>query len=114
MMQGHRQPARIPGIKHSLFALALPLSLVTARAATRTVTNLDDSGSGSLRDQIAAAGNGDTIVFGVTGTITLASEIQFGKNLTISGPGADQVIIQGSSSVAMRLFNITSGTITIS
>jgi hypothetical protein len=37
------------------------------------VTSLNDDGSaGTLRSVMAAAGPGDTIVFGVTGTITLA------------------------------------------
>ena len=41
-------------------------------AATITVTNLDDSGPGSLRDAIEDAFPGETINFGVTGTITLS------------------------------------------
>src|SRR5260370_36141769 len=83
-------------------------------ATTLTVTNLNDSGAGSLRDTIAAANNGDTINFAVTGTIILSSEIQFAKNLNISGPGADQLTVQATNTVAMRVFRITSGTSTIS
>ncbi|MDP8901177.1 MAG: hypothetical protein M3N33_08570 [Actinomycetota bacterium] len=38
-----------------------------ARAAALTVTNTNDAGDGSLRQQIAGAAPGDTIVFSVTG-----------------------------------------------
>jgi hypothetical protein len=58
--------------------------------STLTVTTNADSGPGSLRADIAAAQNGDTIVFdpSVAGTtITLTSgELLINKNLTISGP----------------------------
>src|SRR5437763_5082772 len=57
--------------------------------ATLTVTNLLDSGAGSLRGQIAAAASGDTVNFasGLSGTITLSSgELAIARNLTISGP----------------------------
>jgi hypothetical protein len=42
--------------------------------ATRTVSNLDDSGAGSLRDTRADAVSGDTINFSVTGTIPACEE----------------------------------------
>jgi hypothetical protein len=45
----------------------------TAGAATLNVTNLNDSGSGSLRDTIAGASAGDTIQLQVTGIIPLTS-----------------------------------------
>jgi hypothetical protein len=46
-----------------------------ARAATLTVTNTNDTGGGSLRDEILAALPGDTINFSVSGTITLGSAL---------------------------------------
>ena len=67
-----------------------------ARAATITVTNTNDSGAGSLRQALAIANNGDTINFAVTGTITLTSGgLMIDKNVTISGPGANQLSIDG-------------------
>jgi hypothetical protein len=60
-----------------------------ARAGTQTVTNLNDSGAGSLRQVIADAAAGDTITFGVIGTISLTSgQIVVSNDLTISGPGS--------------------------
>ncbi len=78
-------------------------------AATITVTSTADSGAGSLRQAIADANPGDTIDFSVTGTITLTSGellIQTGP-LTIQGPGADQLMIDGNSS--SRIFHIAAG-----
>ncbi len=88
-----------------LFIVSLVLlSAGTGMAATLTVTNLNDSGAGSLRATIAAAASGDTINFAVTGTITLASELAIDKNLTIQGPGANLLTISGNN--AVRVFNI--------
>ena len=68
-----------------------------AHAATITVTNTNDSGPGSLRQALAIANNGDRINFAVTGTISLTSGgLGIGKNVTISGPGANQLAINGS------------------
>ena len=48
-------------------------SPATVEAATITVTSLDDTGAGTLRQAIIDANSGDTIDFSVTGTITLLS-----------------------------------------
>jgi hypothetical protein len=69
--------------------------------STLTVTNTNDHGRGSLRAEIAAAQNGDTIVFsskldGKTITLT-TGELDLTKNLTIQGPGAGQLTISGNS-----------------
>jgi len=87
-------------IKRMRFALISVLLLCAmARqtgAATITVTNTNDSGPGSLRDALAVAHDGDRITFAVSGTITLTSgQLGVSKNVTISGPGADQLSIAG-------------------
>ena len=67
------------------------LGVTPVYAATRTVTNANDSGAGSLRQAIADAVSGDTITFDATyfstaRTITLTSgELSIAKNLTIDG-----------------------------
>jgi hypothetical protein len=72
------------------------------------VTNINDSGPGSLRAQIAKADAGDTIKFAasLTGqTITLTSgEIAFDIGLDIEGPGATKLAISGNK--ASRILDI--------
>jgi hypothetical protein len=72
-----------------------------AFGSTITVTNTNDSGPGSLRDAIATAAPGDTIDFGVTGTITLSSTLAIDKDLTINGPGAASLSVSGNNSVVV-------------
>src|SRR5262249_36427152 len=72
--------------------------------------NLNDSGAGSLRDQLAQAQPGDTVVFArhLHGTITLTSgELQVGQNVTIRGPGADRLAISGNH--AARVLEVSGG-----
>ena len=62
------------------------------------VDELDGSivdGDISLRDAIAAAPQGETINFAVTGTINLTNlgHLTINKNLTINGPGANLLTI---------------------
>jgi hypothetical protein len=66
-------------------------------AATVTVTNTNDSGHGSLRQALAVAHDGDRITFAVSGAITLTSGgLLVTKNVTISGPGANRLSIDGN------------------
>jgi len=97
----------------------LVLIPAAANATTYTVTNLSDSGTGSLRAAITSANAdpGSTIVFqsGLTGTIKLASSlpnITVSGSMTITGPGASVLTISGQNQYS--LLAITSGTVTIS
>jgi hypothetical protein len=93
-------PRSFPALRGlQLFAL-LGLALAGAgnvHAATLTVTTLADSGTGSLRDTIAAAGDGDTIQFDTAlngQTITLTTdELVIDKDITINGPGPDLLTV---------------------
>ena len=80
--------------------------------STLTVMNNLDSGTGSLRADIAAAHAGDTIVFAPSldgQTITLTSgELDIDKNLTIQGPGAGQLAVSGGN--ASRVFEVDGAT----
>jgi hypothetical protein len=110
--------------------------------STLTVTSLQDSGSGTLRAEIAAANSGDTIVFSSTlssatttkqthgkpkpppttsPTITLTSgELLLSKNLTIQGPTFGQLTISGNygstyNGPSSRVFEvIQNATVTLS
>src|SRR6476620_12749132 len=76
---------------------ALCLIALSTQAATITVTNTNDSGGGSLRQAIADAHDGDTVNFGITGTITLATgELLVDKSVTINGPGAANLAVNGN------------------
>jgi predicted outer membrane repeat protein len=76
--------------------------------STLTVTNNLDSGAGSLRAEIAAARNGDTVVFApaLNGqTITLTSgELLIKNTMTITGPGAGNLSVSGNH--ASRVFEL--------
>jgi hypothetical protein len=88
----------IMGIRFATIGvLFLGALAVQVRAATITVTSTNDSGPGSLRQALANANNGDRINFAVTGTITLTSgALVVARNVMISGPGANQLSIDGN------------------
>ena len=101
--------------RFALSAIALPLLLIamsnTARAAMLFVTNTNDSGTGSLRNQIAAAASGDTIEFSVTGTISVLSGLIISKNLTIIGPtAAPEITLNGGGLGNMVVIAVFGGT----
>ena len=87
-------------------AFTLPGFNPAQAAATRTVNTLADSSGGkcnggtcSLRDAINLSADGDTIQFSVTGTIILTSPLAFSKSLTIRGPGAEKLTLDGNNQV---------------
>ncbi|MCT7982461.1 DUF4347 domain-containing protein [Laspinema sp. A4] len=69
--------------------------------AILTVTNTNDSGTGSLRNAIASAQAGDTIQFDsslANQTITLTSgQLELNKNLTLDGANAPGITISGNN-----------------
>src|ERR1044071_6701439 len=102
-------------MRFSIISVLLLCALaMQAHAATITVTNTDDTGPGSLRQALAAANNGDTINFAVTGTIRLTTgELLVDRNVTISGPGAANLAVDGDA--MSRVFHVGPGkTVSIS
>ena len=86
-------------LRNYLFVLTLLFGTGTAFGAI-TVTNTNDSGPGSFRQALLDASNGDTINFNLTGcpcaiVITSATFV-VDKDLTIIGPGADLLQIDGN------------------
>src|SRR5262245_10525643 len=104
-------PALRPG-----FALLLAVVLAggAASAAPFTVSNLNDSGPGSLRQAVLdanASAGADDVVFapGLSGTITLtfaSGEIPITESLFIHGPGAAALKVSGDHQ--LRIFHVES------
>ncbi|WP_194165222.1 beta strand repeat-containing protein [Deinococcus terrestris] len=80
-MKTHTRPTPLSA------ALLLTLLLAACGGPTRPagtpVTSLADSGPGSLREVLAAAGDGDTLRFTAGGTVTLSSPVTIDKDVTI-------------------------------
>lgn len=88
-----------------LFFLLLSTELFSF---TFSVTSLADTGTGTLREAVQLAMDGDTIDFDTTGTITLFSgPITINKDLFIQSTGAANITLSGNS--ADRIFEITAG-----
>jgi predicted outer membrane repeat protein len=107
-----------------LISLLVMMFIRPVRAASFTVTNLDNNGPGSLRQAILDANispGDDVIDFSVSGTITLTSgqlsitgsdslTINGGGNITISGNNAGRVFnIPGNTPVTLNDLTITDG-----
>jgi hypothetical protein len=92
------------------FFTSIPLlcAVPIAHANTLTVTSFADSGAGTLRDAIASASSGDTIVFASDMAIVLASELTLNKDLTIDGSGRSVAVVGGNG---VRAFYVNSGVV---
>src|SRR5215471_1038095 len=115
------------GLVLSVTVALIPSRPSAVRAVTcvtnPVVTNNGDSGAGSLRQAIMDACDGDTITFDLTKftspiTLTTAdptdatSGLVIGKNLTITGPGANLLTVErsgASGTPEFRIFTIASG-----
>jgi hypothetical protein len=89
--------------------LLLSAVVIPAHVATITVTNTNDSGPGSLRQAVADATNGETINFdpSLNGQFIMltSGEIVIDKTVTITGPGADLLLV-GSTTPFGRILHI--------
>jgi len=95
----------------------LNLAVINSQAATLTVTNKNNSGTGSLRQAIVSAAPGDTINFaaGMKGSILLINtEFVINKNLTSQGPGANVLRLEMDLGDEQRVIHVTAGTVFIS
>lgn len=91
----------------------------TAWATTLAVTNTNDSGAGSLRQAIIdanASSDSDVIEIDAKGTIDLQSPLPtLGTDMTINGPGADELTVRRDSGGEYGIFVVPSGsTVSIS
>lgn len=94
------------------------LPATVAGATTFTVTNCNDSGTGSLRLAVASAASGDSVNFSsslspcTADTVTLTSgPIEIAQNLTITGPGAGTLAVSGGGTSTVFLVDsaVTAG-----
>jgi hypothetical protein len=112
-------PLRFGALKstrvHRLFRPGVEVLEVRNLLSTYTVDHLADdlvgSGlNGSLRYCITNATDGDTITFGVTGTISLTGALPgLTHSIRMLGPGADQLTVRRDTGGDYRIFTVGSG-----
>jgi predicted outer membrane repeat protein len=94
----------------ALWALCISFLFVTnLNAATHTVTTTANSGAGSLRAAITAAASGDEIVFSAAlngSTIQFQGSEWLSKNLTITGNGVGNTIIDANNTDRMFIVDV--------
>lgn len=98
-------------MKYILLSLSLLLSFM---GTSQQVTNLNDSGPGSLRQAIISASSGATITFSPSlvangvDTIHLQSELIINKSLNIIGPAGNtpQIVLSGGNQVRIAYIDI--------
>lgn len=97
------------------FLLLLTAGSLQAQLLSFTVTNTNDSGSGSLRQAIEDANMAggtptitfDSAAFATPQVITLASSLPVTASMTVEGPGANLVTISGNN--ALRVMTVSGG-----
>jgi hypothetical protein len=116
-----RGPSKRQVVTGATIAMGATLAATgSAQAADFTVSNLNDSGPGSLRQAVLDSnnnGNGlDNIVFasGLSGTIDIGTfdgdGLYPGTPMNIKGPGADKITLRGVNNVDYVVFTGTYGT----
>lgn len=111
-VRGRRCPRRNFGRQRTVLSgLAVEQLETKALLATFSVTNLDDAGSGSLRQAIEDSNvkpGADTIdATGVSGTIVLTSgQLNLTDPVTLNGPGQNRLTISGNN--ANRVMSVGS------
>ncbi|MEN3370959.1 MAG: hypothetical protein V7609_3102 [Verrucomicrobiota bacterium] len=100
---------------------AITSTVVVACLTNPVVTSNADNGAGSLRQAIADACVGGTIIFDnsqvVSPIILTTAELYINKNLTITGPGANVLTVMRSAAGGtpnFRIFQIDGGPVAIS
>lgn len=88
-----------------LFSLSFLLLSSVVGQDVYLVTNLADSGPGSLRNAINSALDGDAVIIGVAGTLNLSSPISINKNIVIQGPMPNHFKIDASTSGSAFVHN---------
>jgi hypothetical protein len=90
-----------------VISVCLVMHTQLARSADVAVTSDADAGANTLRDALATANNGDTIVFALPAgsTISLASGLTVTKNLAIDGAGSPGLTINGNHAVTVLTIN---------
>jgi hypothetical protein len=111
-----RMAARVASLALVAMMLGVPLAgpVRVVHAANVVVTSDADSGTGSLRDSISAAGPGGTITFDPSmagASILLQSELAINKSVTIENTTGGTIAIDGQGQA--RVLHITGGTVTI-
>lgn len=102
----------------AIFTVALLVVQSTVASTIWVTSTADDGTDGTLRAALAAADDGDTILFDVAlpASIELEGvELEVAKNVTIQGPGAAQLTVSGERLPWCPVFYIAPGnTVTIS
>ena len=107
-----KRETKLPAGKLVCVLVLLCAGSIGIRAATIPVTNIGDTGPGSLRAALATATNGDTIdATGLSGTITLTNGPLFVTNsVNINGPGPVNLAIDGNfPNTTNRVFFVNGG-----
>jgi fibronectin-binding autotransporter adhesin len=112
--RGRARPNDNPAIINAVGGDGSDIGAVEITPSTLIVANTNDSGTGSLRQTVLDAAAGDAISFApnVTGAITFSnSAVALSQDVTIQGPGARLLAINGSTN--NHIFTVSTGAVVI-